>query len=391
MSVHRRNDVSSWQVKWRVNGDKKSKNFSDKKYGGRLEAKAQAEAFDVQIKADVLRGEYIDPHRNKISLSDFKHEVGLTKASHKESSMRALEDTWESRVAPYPIADMSIGSINPNVIAMHLRDLRKENGDLYSRSALDKTLEVIRVLLQQAYEMDLIKKNPAKTNMAKKYLPKARKPDHIYLTIFQVNAIEKEIAKSYPQYSNVIPLLAFTGLRSGELRALTWDDIDFDNATLSVNKSIDDDNNMKINYDDAKTEKSVRTIALDSITLSRLKQQQKEYSKPDCQYIFPDRDCSSPIRARNFKRRILKPALEKLDLDSAIALHTFRHTSVYLAVLGGADILSISKRLGHASINITADTYSDLFKETDVKVVQGLEKLQKSIDPPPVDRNEVVG
>ena len=45
----------------------------------------------------------------------------------------------------------------------------------------------------------------------------------------------------------------------------------------------------------------------------------------------------------------------------------------------GADVLAISKRLGHASISITADTCSALFKETDLELVQGLEKLQQEV------------
>ena len=68
---------------------------------------------------------------------------------------------------------------------------------MYSRSALDKTVEVIRVLLNSAYEMDLIKKNPAKTNLAKKSLPKKIKAKKHYLNEFQVRAIELEIEKTF--------------------------------------------------------------------------------------------------------------------------------------------------------------------------------------------------
>ena len=60
----------------------------------------------------------------------------------------------------------------------------------------------------------------------------------------------------------MVPLMAYIGLRSDEARALTWEDIDFENGTLTVNKSIDDDNDMKINYDDPKTDTSIRTVNL---------------------------------------------------------------------------------------------------------------------------------
>ena len=387
MSVHRQPNASSWSVKWRINGQSKTKSFSDKKFGGKAEAKAQAEAFDTQLKADILRNEYYDPQKNKISLSDFKHEVGLTKAVHKESSKQSLEHTWESRVAPYPIADKSIASIGANDIAIHLRDLRKPNGEEYSRSALNKTLEVIRVLLDQAYEMDLIKKNPAKTKMAKKYLPKKDKPKHIYLNPFQINALTKEIEKTHPIYSAMIPLMAYTGLRSGEVRALTWEDIDFSNGTLRINKSVNDNQDMKIS--DPKTEGSSRTIQLDSITLKRMSEHRTKLPA-DCKLVFPnmrgnqsgsDILCTNPIRARNFKRRVLQPAVKLLGLPEEVNLHTFRHTSVFLGVLSGSDILAISKRLGHKSIRITADTYSDLFKETDIELADKLADLQvKTLD-----------
>jgi hypothetical protein len=104
--------------------------------------------------------------------------------------------------APYPIADKSIGSINANDINRHIGNLIKPNGDKYSRSSLVKALEVIRVLLDTAYEMDLIKKNPAKTKLAHKSLPKQEKTKHIYLTEFQVSAISNEVAKGeFPEYA----------------------------------------------------------------------------------------------------------------------------------------------------------------------------------------------
>ena len=68
-NIYRQNNASSWIVRWRVNGVKKSKSFSDKKFGGRAKAYEQAEAFLKITEAQVLQGDYFDPHRNKISLN----------------------------------------------------------------------------------------------------------------------------------------------------------------------------------------------------------------------------------------------------------------------------------------------------------------------------------
>ena len=158
--------------------------------------------------------------------------------------------------------------------------------------------------------MDLIKKNPAKTKLAK-YLPKKDRPKHIYLNPFQINALTKEIEKTHPIYSAMIPLMAYTGLRIEV--GTTWEDIDFSNGTLRINKSVNDNQDMKIS--DPKTEGSSRTIQLDSITLKRMSEHRGKLPA-DCELVFPnirgnqngsDILCTNPIRARNFKRRVLQP------------------------------------------------------------------------------------
>ena len=172
-------------------------------------------------------------------------------------------------------------------------------------------------------------------------------------------------------------------MRSGEVRALTWEDIDFSNGTLRINKSVNDNQDMKIS--DPKTEGSSRTIQLDSITLKRMSEHRGKLPA-DCELVFPnmrgnqsgsDILCTNPIRARNFKRRVLKPALERLGYDESIALHDFRHTSVYLAVKQGKSLLGISKRLGHKNIGITADTYSILFEDVDQDIAKSYNELEE--------------
>ena len=97
----------------------------------------------------------------------------------------------------------------------------------------------------------------------------------------------------------------------------------------------------------------------------------------DILLVVPKQEIKKVLKSILIQPFTVKPALEVLGMD--IDLHTFRHTSVYLARLGGADLLSISKRLGHKNISITADHYSDLFEETDKEVAQGLEKLQQEV------------
>ena len=71
-SVNRSSDSSSWRVRWyNPQGIRQQKSFNDKANGGRANAKLLAEQFAVTIEADIVRGEYISPHRNKISIVIF--------------------------------------------------------------------------------------------------------------------------------------------------------------------------------------------------------------------------------------------------------------------------------------------------------------------------------
>jgi len=378
-NVYRQSQSQCWVIQWKdPKGNKKAKSFSDKKLGGRVKALEQAEATLKKIQYELIKGSYIDPQRNKISLEDFKEDFGIVSLKQKQSTKNLREDIWTNYIAPYDIASKPIGVIRGNDIAQHIKSLRKPNGDSYSHSTIVKVVEVFRVLFDKALDEDYITgKNPATSRSVLDWVPKQEKPKHIYLTLFEVNAIYNEIKKTHPEYAVAIPLLAMTGLRSGEFRALTYDDIDFNKGTISVNKSISDNNDMKIS--EPKTDSSVREIQIDNITLKRLREHKDKYKREECNFLFPNRDCNNAIMGRNFKNRILKPAIKELDMDNDINLHTFRHTSVYLAFLSGADIYSISKRLGHKDIGLTSNTYSDLFKEIDTKLVEGLEKLQQEV------------
>ena len=167
-------------------------------------------------------------------------------------------------------------------------------------------------------------------------------------------------------------------MRSGEVRALYWSDVNFDKGTLSINKSIDD-NATDLSVKDPKTDKSIRTIQLSKTQLDKLKAQKEKYDRPNCEYVFPNLSCGNALRGRWLKRRVLQPALEEIGLDDiGINLHTFRHTSVYLLVKKGAKLLAVSKRLGHASIKITADIYSELFTDVDEELAELLDELEQS-------------
>ena len=374
MGVTRRNDRQSWIAKssFKVNGKRPQQNFNDKKHGGRKNAERLAHEWLTQIDADILRGHFIDPHRNKIPLEEFKEQVGIVKLNQSENTKAILENVWEYYIATNQwFVTKAIGSITSQDIARLIKNLKKEDGSSYSHSTIKKVEEVLRVLFRKAVEMDYILKNPVTTSVVSDWIPKEEQSKNIYLDKFQVNAIFKDFQEHSPQYAVAIPLLAYTGLRSGELRGLYWSDIDFDKASLKVSRQFNDATSK---FSELKTTTSQRTIKLPQYVLNYLKQHKKEYKTADCELVFPDNNCKNAILGKNFKNRHLKPALQRLDMDMKINLHTFRHTSVRLARESGADLQAISKRLGHKKISMTADKYSELFENIDTELVERLDE-----------------
>ena len=374
MGVTRRNDRQSWIAKssFKVNGKRPQQNFNDKKHGGRKNAERLAHEWLTQIDADILRGHFIDPHRNKIPLEEFKEQVGIVKLNQSENTKAILENVWEYYIATNQwFVTKAIGSITSQDIARLIKNLKKEDGSNYSHSTIKKVEEVLRVLFRKAVEMDYILKNPVTTSVVSDWIPKEEQSKNIYLDKFQVNAIFKDFQEHSPQYAVAIPLLAYTGLRSGELRGLYWSDIDFDKASLKVSRQFNDATSK---FSELKTTTSQRTIKLPQYVLNYLKQHKKEYKTADCELVFPDKNCKNAILGKNFKNRHLKPALQRLDMDMKINLHTFRHTSVRLARESGADLQAISKRLGHKKISMTADKYSELFENIDTELVERLDE-----------------
>lgn len=201
-----------------------------------------------------------------------------------------------------------------------------------------------------------------------------------------------EITKSYPDpLYPMFRILAFTGLRKGELLGLRWKDIDFKNKTLSVKQTLATVENWRLEFQVPKTEKSLRTISLDDETLQVIKRwqlRQKELFlkfgikalKKGNQLLFTTEE-NKPYYL-DFINHNLKQIVKEHNLKY-ITPHGFRHTHCSLLFESGASLKEVQVRLGHTDIKTTMDIYAhvskrqteetasrfaDFMKETDQKI-----------------------
>ncbi|WP_430615849.1 hypothetical protein IGI71_002832 [Enterococcus sp. DIV1279b] len=180
-----------------------------------------------------------------------------------------------------------------------------------------------------------------------------------------------EIAKKYPDpIYTIFRILAFTGLRKGELLGLRWKDIDFENYTLSVNQTLATVENWRLEFQVPKTEKSLRTISLDDETIKVIRHwqlRQREYflkfgiqaTKGGKQLLFTNEE-NKPYYL-DFVNHSLKRIIKENQLKY-ITPHGFRHTHCSLLFQSGASIKEVQVRLGHTDIKTTMDIYAHVSK-----------------------------
>lgn len=163
-----------------------------------------------------------------------------------------------------------------------------------------------------------------------------------------------------PMYEDCIPFfrtLFFTGMRKGEARALLTSDLDVENATITINKSM---RKYKSSLKAPKTPSGVRKIKIDTNTLEILKPL-KSHEK----WLFGDYKPISRDRVdRAFKYGIANSGVKP------IRIHDLRHSNASLLISKGGNIVAISKRLGHSSINMTLNTYAHLMKDSENQLVE---------------------
>lgn len=163
-------------------------------------------------------------------------------------------------------------------------------------------------------------------------------------------------------------LLYWTGMRIGELLALTEADFDFEKGTVTIDESFDVVEGEE-EIDDPKTEKSKRTIPVPATVLQAV----QEYIPRLYDYRPGDR-LFAYTRDYFYKRR------DKACADSgvkSIRLHDIRHSHAALLIEMGVPILLISERLGHKDVETTLRTYGHLYPNKHDDTVTRLDELTK--------------
>ncbi|NTZ20580.1 site-specific integrase, partial [Paenibacillus sp. JMULE4] len=178
--------------------------------------------------------------------------------------------------------------------------------------------------------------------------------------------------------------LAYTGLRVGELCALKWRDIDFDEQTISITKTLYNRKNKSGAHElqTPKTKSSRRIIDVDKSVLDvldRHKNQQKIVSMDDREndFIFADEN-GQPITTYYIWRRMVA-LLKEAGIKHHLSPHSLRHTHTSLLAEAGVSLEVIQHRLGHQDDKITRSIYLHVTKPKKKEASQKFAELMGGI------------
>lgn len=165
-----------------------------------------------------------------------------------------------------------------------------------------------------------------------------------------------------------------TGMRIGEISALTWNDLDYENGTININKTWYSPTQI---IGTPKTKSSIRVIPVNKDILKLL--DPLKANKDLTPYILGNPKTGHPYFAAVFGE-YLKNTLSKIGINrKGYHFHSLRHSHVAYLLSQGVDIYAISQRLGHSNISITLTTYAyfvdEAKKKEDELILLKLNKL----------------
>jgi len=242
----------------------------------------------------------------------------------------------------------------------------------YLVSTTKKYFGIVKSVIRYAYRKGYIDTDPIE-RMDK--LSSRRRKDGIrYFTPLEcklfLNALEDESLRFRAFYT----VAMFSGARRGEICALKWEDLDYDNLCIRINRGLQITHNGVIEVP-PKTESSIRSICLPRLCFDLFDELKKASSS---EYIFAGKDggpmslSSASTRFNQILRKYNKGHSFKLPL---IRLHNLRHTAATLLVSSGVDVETVARRLGHASASMTLNIYAHPTNEADRRASCLLEEL----------------
>ena len=314
---------------------------------GEAISRAEAKEIDLLQKQEAAKIQTLRQYAECV----FMPAKTVTISENSRSSFQGNLDRWiYPALGDLRMPDITAANISALLLAMQTKGK--------AHATVIKTYTVLNSLFKMAYLTDVIPKNP----MDKVERPKQRK-DEVHATEPEAYTIEEVqhifacLEKEPLKWQALIRLLIDTGVRRGECCGLQWKDIDFKENTITIAGNLCYTARKGVYLDVPKNGKT-RTIDVDPEVLDLLQQLHVQRAEQGIisPYVFTKNNSSEPMHPQS-PTRYLKKFSEQYGIDD-LHPHKLRHTFASIAITNGADVASVSEKLGHSDKAVTLRMYT---------------------------------
>ena len=321
----------------------------------------ERDALELQGKLRGLaaQGQRIAP--TKVKISELGEEWLLTKTRLRESTLTDYRADLDSVIVPR-FGHLKPAQVTVDAVAAFIRELEARG---LSGARIKNILKPLKGTLDLAVRRGLLAQNPLGL-LTSDERPKASAREHHVWSPEEITGLlagaRKLGAKASSKYDYTVLLMVaiYTGLRISELLGLRWCDVDLKDACIHVRHQVSRKGKLVV----PKTAKAVRRVPLASKMVATLTKHKlaSEHSK-DEDFVFPS-NRGTPLNARNVVTRGFEPALREAGLSTTqpkITFHDLRHAFASIMIERGAISTDLAEVMGHRDSRTTEGIYIHLF------------------------------
>lgn len=360
-------------------------NFTDPDTGAyrRIErivyGKAEAAETERQLSAEVKSP--APTADDRLTVAEFAQQYLKYKSTEvRPTTLYTTQNRLDTHILPF-FGPLRMRSVTPRHVADWVAALHDSG---CAPSSISSYYVAAKTMFARAVELHVLASSPfGRLRLQRDAAPSSPKHHLQYYTpeqfqLFYAAAMSAAASLQDWHYVVFFVLAFYTGMRRGEILALRWTDIDFPAHLIRIRRSYCDSGRASLRVEAApKTPSSVRDIGIPAPLFEALQAHlARQRSMPG---FSPDfLVCGGPTHLIPSSVRAYKTAFADAAGLPQIRIHDFRHSHASVLVNNGINIQEVARRLGHANVQITWNTYSHLYPREEERAITVLDAIPLS-------------
>lgn len=357
-----------WEYRIKYNDFGKQKELSK----GGFKTKVAARTAAVLVEEKLLVGGMDNLRKGEVLFEDWLSIHNKMNNQHRRESSNVTAANGQEKLRER-FKGYKLNKIKRSDYQLYINDLLVKQD--YAKNTVDRIHGEMMSIFNSAVEHDELDRNILKGVQ----ISKEEEKKMLFLDKQEVTQLLEAIENEEVFKRAMVITLLHTGLRSGELLGLFWSDVDFEKKTITVNRQ-----RTRTGLGPPKSKSGYRTIGIEDALINELrayKEWQDDNEKTNIyyfksEYIFVDHN--GKLFYHTKPQDLMMNLLRYAKLTVRKSAHLLRHTHAVMMLESGSDIKTVSTRLGHKNIDITANVYLHVTPEHERNALKKFEDYLKN-------------